>query len=164
VSARAVIAIGIATVVGGCQADLPQLTDAHGRLDGRCTGPYADQLVDVYPTNLPNATAVLGSPDNSSVTLAANDVITVGFVGLGGVSDANGPDLKLHAMLGSSSSAVARVAGPDMMFVFAGNINTSTTDVDIAVAMLTYATYLRITVVSGPIDIDAIEAVHNTCH
>jgi hypothetical protein len=158
------VAMMIACVLGGCSADLPRLTDAHGTLDGRCKGPYADEVIDTYPTNLANAAAILGSPDNSSVTLAANNVITVGFVGLGGVTDANGPDLRLHAMFGSGASGVARVAGPDMQFIFAGNLDATTIDVDIAVAMLTYATYLRITVVTGPIDVDAIEAVHDTCH
>jgi hypothetical protein len=155
--------LALACVLGACNATLPQLTDAHGALDARCKGPYADRVIDTYPTTL-DGTPALGSPDNSSVTLAANDVITVGFAGLGGVSDANGPDLRLHAMFGSGASAVARVAGPDMQFVFAGNLNATTTDVDIAVAMLTYATYLRVTVVIGPIDLDAIEAVHDMCH
>ena len=160
---RVALGISFACSVAACEADLPTLTDAHSELDATCKGPYADLLVDFYPSSLANASAALGAPDNNSVSLATDSVITVGFVGLGGVTDASGPDLRIHATVAPGASATVRVAGSDMVFSFAGNLTATTGDVDIAVSMLTFAIYVRIVDVMGAIDVDAIEATHDKC-
>lgn len=145
----------------GCKADLPPLTDAQRTLDTRCTGPYADLLVDTFPTSLANATAVLGAPDSSGLSLVPNNVVTVGFIGLGSVTDAPGADLRIVGTI--SGSAIVRVAQREMDFLYAGEINTNMPMVDIQVANVSSALYVRITVVSGSLVIDAIEAVHDRC-
>jgi hypothetical protein len=163
-SQRALIALAL-SALAGCQADKPSLTDAHGPLDGKCSGPYADQLLDSFPTTLANATSVLGAPDNNSVLLAANDVVTVGFIGLEAVTNAPGPDIRIHATVPPGAMALVRVAGPDQMFVYTGTMQTGTTDFDLGVSMLMSIVYVRVIDVSGAaISIDAFEAVHDVCH
>lgn len=153
--------LAIAFVCVGCKADLPPLTDAQRLLDMRCTGPYADLLVDTFPTTLANANAVLGAPDASAVSLAPNNVVTVGFIGIGGITDAQGADLRIVGTI--SGSAVVRVAQSNMDFRYAGEINASMPMIDIAVADITSAVYVRITGVFGSLAIDAVEATHDRC-
>jgi hypothetical protein len=155
--------VGLGLCLAACKADVPKLSDALGHLDAVCTGPYADQVVDVYPSSLASPSAVLGAPDNVSAMLSANDVITVGFIGLGGIPDGSGPDIRVHATLDSGASATVRVAGTDMQFVFAGNLTPTSNDIDIQVAMLNEANYVRIIDVTGAISIDAVEAIHAMC-
>jgi hypothetical protein len=147
----------------GCKADLPELTDASGGLDARCTGPYADLLVDTFPVDLQNASAVLGAPDTTTVTLATDSLVTVGFVALGGVTDANGVDLKVHAMVDAGSLAVVRVAQSDMVFRYAGDVSPATTEIDIQVADYSSVIYARVVGVTGTVRVDAIEATHDMC-
>lgn len=149
--------------LAACKADLPKLSDAHGNFDAKCTGPYADTLVDYSPTTIMNPTAILGAPDTNSVMLTANDRITVGFVGLGGITDASGTDFTIHAMLDPGASATVRVAGPDMQFIFDGNLTPTMSDFDIQVATLNFISYVRVIVVGGNVSIDSIQATHNTC-
>jgi hypothetical protein len=162
---NALVALVVALVgLAGCQADKPPITDAHGPLDGKCTGPYADQLLDSFPTTLANATAVLGAPDNMSVLLAANNVVTVGFIGLGRVTNAPGVDLRIDATVPPGAQALVRVAGPDQQFVYTGTMQAGVTDFDLGVSMLTSIVYVRVIDVSGAaISIDAFEAVHDVC-
>lgn len=146
----------------GCKADLPMLTDASRPLDATCTGPYADLVVDVFPTTL-DASAALGAPDGVSVALATDHVITVGFIGLGAVTDAPGVDLKVHATFGASASAIVRVAATDLEFLFTGNLDETTSEFDLQVPDVNAAAYARIIAVAGPVSIDAIEATHDAC-
>ena len=146
-----------------CKADQPALTDAHAALDATCTGPYADKLVDSFPATLTNPQAALGAPDMMSVSLDANSVVTVAFVGLGGVTDASGNDLRIHATVAPGGSALVRVANADMSFRYTGTLDPTTTDFDIGVAMLTSILYVRVIDVSGAIQLDAFEAIHDMC-
>lgn len=147
----------------GCKADLPPLTDANRTLDTVCRGPYADTLVDTTPANLAGAASALGAPDGTAVSLMANNVLTVGFVGLGAITDASGADLKIDAMVPTGGHAIVRVASTNMQFVYAGELTPSTSMFDLQVAMLPGATYVRIVDVAGTIAIDAVEAVHDKC-
>jgi hypothetical protein len=147
----------------GCQADQPALTDANKPLDGKCTGPYADQLVDFFPSSLANPSAVLGAPDTTSVSLTDNAVVTVGFIGLGAVTDAGGNDLHIDATVATGASALVRVAGLDQQFRYAGTLTPMTSDFDLGVAMLVSIVYVRVIDVSGSIQIDAFEAIHDRC-
>lgn len=161
IAIRAGAAIAL-LAVSGCKADLPRLTDASEPLDATCTGPYADLIVDVFPTTL-DASAVLGAPDGLSVALASDDLVTVGFIGLGTVTDAPGVDLRVHATFGTGASGIVRVAAIDRDFRFTGNLNESTTEFDLQVPDVNAAAYVRIIAVAGPLSIDAIEATHDTC-
>jgi hypothetical protein len=148
-------------VLVGCKADQPPLTDAQKRLDTNCAGPYADMLVDTFPTSLANATAALGAPDNATVALAPNNVLTVAFVGIGGITDAQGSDIRIHGTIGGT--ALVRVATSDMDFRYAGEINSTQPMVDIQVANLSSAVYVRIIDVTGTLALDAVEATHDRC-
>lgn len=155
--------VALACLLAGCQADLPQLSDAHGQLDGKCTGPYADTLIDFFPSTLATPTNALGAPDNMAVTISANDQITVGFIGLHGVTDANGADIHVAATYDPGAMATVRVAQTDMNFRFTGNLSSTQTDLDIQVAMESYAVYVRIIGVQGNIQLDALAAIHDMC-
>ena len=147
-----------------CDAEQPALTDAMHRLDATCVGPNADQVVDFFPSSLANPSAALGAPDGTSVALAANGVITVGFAGLGAITDAPGNDLRIHATVAAGASALVRVAGLDQQFQYAGTLDESTSEFDLGVAMLVTVQYVRVVDVSGSIQIDAFEAIHDQCH
>ena len=162
---RAVAWAGVASLLAasGCKADLPELSDAKGTLDTRCNGPYADLVLDVSPTSL-DGNPVLGAPDGMTVTLSSNVVVTVGFIGLGGVTEASGPDIRITADVPSGATATVYVAGTDMEFERATDLTSSTKEIDIAVALsIPTAVYVRITGVAGSITLDAVEAVHDTC-
>jgi len=146
-----------------CTAPQPTLTDATHTLDSTCLGPNADQVVDFFPTTLANPSAALGAPDGSSVALAANGVITVGFVGLGAITDAAGNDLRIHATVPAGASALVRVAGLDQDYRYAGTLDQNTSEFDIGVAMLVTIQYVRVIDVSGAISVDAFEAIHDQC-
>jgi hypothetical protein len=157
-----VVALVVTLVLFGCKADLPELTDARGSFDAKCTGPNADLVLDTFPKTL-DASAALGAPDNAKVMMEANNVVTVGFVGLGGVTEASGADIHVAADL-TGAMATVKVAGSDEQFVFSGNIDGNTADVDIAVAIgVPIALYARITVVSGTVGLDAVQAIHDVC-
>jgi hypothetical protein len=157
---KAVLAIALACA--GCKADLPELSDAKGSFDARCT-VYADLLVDVFPTTLDGAPA-LGAPDAAAVSLAPNNVLTVGFVGLGGVVDEPGIDLRIHATVAAGATATVNIAGTDMKFKYTGDLTPTNNEIDLAVALtIPTAVYVRIIDVAGAISVDAIEATHGTC-
>jgi hypothetical protein len=155
------IALMLATLAA-CKADLPKLTDAHGVLDGKCAGAFADTLVDRFPSTL-DAPAALGAPDTMSVTLTKDQFFTVAFTGLGAISDASGPDVKINAMVPSGAMATVRVADTDMAFKYAGDLTPTNNQIDIAVAFVPAAPYLRITGVTGSVQIESIVAIHDMC-
>ncbi len=155
--------IGMLALSGACKADLPTITDADRGLDGACSGPFADLLVDVFPTSLANGDAALGAPDGMAVALMANHLITVGFIGLGGVTDASGTDLKIHATVETGASAIVHVAISEMDFRYAGDLTVMTNEIDVAVSDFSSAIYVRVINVTGTIRVDSIEATHDTC-
>ena len=159
------VAVAIVMLAGpaGCKADLPELTDANAPLDATCTTPHADTVVDFFPTSLANTAAALRAPDGMAVALAKDSVLTVGFVGLGGVTDAQGNDVRVHGTIEAGASALVRAAGTDMDFVYAQTLTPTVTEIDISVADKNPAIYVRVIVVAGTVRIDALEAIHDTC-
>jgi hypothetical protein len=158
---RAAIAITL-VVLGACKADLPELSDAKGGLDATCT-VYADLVVDVLPTTLDGAPA-LGAPNSAGVSLATNGVLTVGFVGLGGIVDAPGIDLRIHGTVAAGAMGTVHIAGTDMEFDYSGDLTPTSNEIDFAVALtIPTAVYVRIIDVTGSIVVDALEATHGMC-
>jgi hypothetical protein len=157
------VVLAIGASVASCTADRPQLTDANGGLDARCTGPHADLLLDFFPTTLAGPMAALGAPDATSVTLGPGDEITVGFIGLGGITDAAGVDLRIVAALDSGANALVKVAQSDQVFQFTGMLVQDNQELDLGVSTLTSALYARVIGTQGTIRLDAIEAVHDQC-
>jgi len=153
----------LALALIGCKAELPALSDGNGALDATCSGPFADTVVDTFPTAI-DGKVLLGAPDGLVVMLMVDQVATVGFIGLGAVTDQQGMDLRVHAMAPAGGGhAIVHVAGPDMQFRFAGDVMAGTTDVDIAVATVPAAVYARVIGVDGTVQVDAFEAIHDTC-
>jgi len=158
---KLVLAIAVVTVAG-CKADLPELSDAKGGLDAMCT-PYADLLVDVLPTTL-DGTPALRAPDGANVTLDTNGLVTVGFLGLGGVIDSPGIDLRIHATVAAGSMGIVRIAGSDMVFKYSGDLTPTANEIDLGVALtIPTAVYIRVISVTGSIALDAIEATGAMC-
>ena len=157
-SSRALLAFALV----GCKAELPPLSDANGVLDATCTGPFADTVVDTFPTSL-IGTPALGAPDGTTVTLETDNVLTIGFVGLGAVTDQQGMDLTVHAMVDVGDDVMVQVADSDMQFHFAGDVTATVSQIDIAVGMVQAAVYARLIGVSGSVPIDAVEASHDAC-
>ena len=119
--------------------------------------------MDVQPTTL-DGTSALRAPDGGSVTIDTNGVLTVGFVGLGGVADAPGIDLRIHGTVAAGAMGTVRVAGSNMAFVYAGDLTPTSNEIDIGVAVaLPIAVYVRVISVTGSIAIDAVEATHGIC-
>jgi hypothetical protein len=91
-------------------------------------------------------------------------VLTVGFVGLGGIADAPGIDLRIHATVAAGATATVNIAGTDMEFEYSGDLTPTNNEIDLAVALtIPTAVYVRIIDVAGEIAIDALEATHGTC-
>lgn len=159
--ARAIVgAIVVAAI--GCKADLPRLTDASEPLDATCSGPYADLVVDVFPTTL-DASPALGAPDAAGVALAPEHVVTLGFIGIGAITDAPGVDLQVHATVAAGASGVVRVAATDREFRFVGNLDEAQNEFDLQIPDVNAAVYVRVVGVSGQITVDAVQATHDTC-
>lgn len=156
-------AIAIVLAIAACKADQPALTDANKALDGKCIGPYADQLVDSFPQALANPMAALGAPDSVAVAMTQDAVVTVAFNGLGAVTDASGNDIRIHATVASGASGLIRVAGLDQQYKYCGTLDASTTEFDLGVSMLTTVLYVRVIDVSGSIQLDSVEAIHDMC-
>lgn len=149
----------LALIASACQASQPALTDANRTLDGRCIGPYADLVIDNF--QVVNASAALGAPDSMPATLPTNAILTVGFVGIGGLTDAPGADLKID--ISGTGSAVVRLAASDSQFKFAAMVDSTNNTVDVAAAFLVSAVYARVQVTTGTLSIDAFEATHDMC-
>jgi hypothetical protein len=153
----------LALVLAGCKADLPDLTDANMMIDAKCVSPHADTVVDFFPTSLMNTAAALRAPDTMSIALAKDNVLTVAFIGLGGITDAQGNDVRVLGMVEAGASALVRVAGTDMNFRYAQTLTPTVTEIDIGAAEQNPVIYVRVIVVAGTVRIDSFEAIHDTC-
>jgi hypothetical protein len=157
-------AIAVLGTLVACKADQPALTDASAALDAKCVGPNADKVLDTFPTTLAMPNAVLGAPDGMVATLIVDNVISIGFIGLGGITDGSGVDLRITTPpIDAGASALVRVAQADQVFRYAGTLDAGHNTFDLGVAMLTSAIYVRVTTTMGTIRIDAFEAVHDVC-
>ena len=154
-------ALALMVALAGCKADRFPISDAHGTIDMRCTGPYADLIVDSFQVQ--NASAALGAPDAMTASLGVNSILTVAFTQIGAITDAPGTDLKIDATVSAGGSAVVRLAGSDEQFKYAAMLDATNNQVDVAAAFLLSAQYVRVTVNTGTIAIDAFEATHDQC-
>lgn len=154
----------VACLSGACKSDLPELTDANTGVNDDCT-PYAD-LVVAFTTaggedGSAEAQVVLGAPDEQSVTLGTNAILTVGFVSLGGVVDRDGADIRVH---GSASGEVAVYVGQtpsDMRY--SGALESGALDIDLDTATQSLAIYVQLIGLEGAAEIDALESLQTVC-
>jgi hypothetical protein len=154
--------------MGACKAELPDLVDEDAGVDLPCS-VYADQLVAYNPAGGEGGSDVgskaLAAPDGDGVPLQANAVLTVAFIGLGGIVDATDDDIRVH---GSVDGEVAVYLGESGTadLVFAGSLTSSDLDIDIEDqdGSLRVATYVQLVGISGTATIDAVEALQTSCN
>lgn len=172
---RLLFLLALATAVAACKADTPPLSGKDGTVGDECT-PYADQLVAYTPAedgNPEDGQLALGAPDDQSVTVATDDLLTVGFVGLGGVQESDedggppGPDIRVHgtAVEGTEVDAYLSVDGETWETAgTVGNIEDGDLDLDIAdTETLSLVVYVQLIGVTGTLAVDAFESLQTTC-
>lgn len=154
----------VACLLGACKSDLPELPDGGNGIGDECT-TYADLVVSFTKAGGMDASAeaavVLGAPDEQSVTIATNEILTVGFVGLGGVIDMDGADIRVH---GSTSGEVAVYVGTTPAELrYSGSLESDTAEVDIETATETLAVYVQLIGLDGTGQVDALESLQTVC-
>ena len=153
--------------LSACKAETPALTDASGGGGNDCT-PYADLLV-AYTTpggGAGDGEAALGAPDEASIPLTANAVLTVGFIGLGGVQDSAtvGDDIQVHATAAADTEVDVFLSGDGEVWENAGTVTTDDLAIDIAnTGSLTVALYVQLVGVKGSLQLDALESLQTSC-
>jgi hypothetical protein len=172
---RLLFLLALATAVAACKADTPPLSGKDGTVGDECM-PYADQLVAYTPAeggNPEDGQRALGAPDDQSVTIDTDDLLTIGFVGLGGVEDSDedggppGPDIRVHgtAIDGTEVDAFMSVDGETWETAgTVGNVEEADLDLDIAdTASLSLVVYVQLVGVTGELAVDAFESLQTTC-
>lgn len=153
-----------------CTADRPNLS-GDGDIDIQCS-PYADLLVTFTPPgetgNFPEGEAALGEPDGQDVAITDDAALTVSFVGLGGVVNQDGDDLRIIGDSGPDTRVtVFAQGGEDEEFEFVADLEPEegATEhlVDIANGSVSLARSIRFVGQSGTLSIDAIESLASSC-
>jgi hypothetical protein len=161
-------AFAVVAALGACVADRPDLIAGDGSLVDDCA-PFADLVVEYKPAggdNQPAAAAqVLGGPDDAGVALVLDTVLTVGFVGLGSVVDLDGVDIGVAVIGTPAEGALASgyLSADGESYAYAGDLGPASTTLDLALAGLSAAAYVRVVGLAGELTIDAIEAVQSSC-
>jgi hypothetical protein len=162
-----------------CKADLPKLTDADDDLGDACT-LFADELVLYAPFDdavTADGADVLGMPDDVTVPLVPDDVLTIAFIGLGGVEELDtedelpAPDIRVHGTAEPGTEVTVRLSTDGEIYEQAGTVGTPDDvdvdrdlDIDIADGVtLTLASYVQLVGVSGSLSVDAFEAIQSEC-
>jgi hypothetical protein len=168
---RLVVALAAAllAVAGACQADLPDLLGGDGSLAVPCS-PFADLVIEYKPGGGDNDPAAgmpaLGGGDGAGVAITVNTVLTVGFLGLGAVTDGEGADFGIAVVaVPEPDTQVAGYTSVDgETFEYAGDLTAETTTLDLGLLAGTpSASYVRVVGIAGALEIDAIEAIQETC-
>lgn len=154
----------VACLLSGCKSDLPELTDANDGVGDDCT-PYADLVVAFTKAGGADGSAeaevVLGAPDEQSVTVATNEILTVGFVGLGGVIDMDGTDIRVHGSTSGEAAVYVGTTPSDLRY--SGSLESGVSEVDIETATETLAIYVQVIGLSGSTTVDALESLQTVC-
>lgn len=169
---RLLFLFALATGLAACKADTPPLTGKDDAVGAECT-PYADQLVAYTPAeggSSADGELALGAPDDQTVSIATDDVLTIGFVGLGGVSEVDevGADIRLHGIAADATEVTVWMSVDGEAWETAGSAGNfeegADLDLDIAeTASLTVVVYLQLVGVSGQLAVDAVESLQTTC-
>jgi hypothetical protein len=169
---RLVLLLALATGLAACKADTPPLTGQDDDVGDDCT-PFADQLVAYTPVaggSPVDGELALGAPDEQLVTISTDDVLTIGFVSLGGVEDQeeDGDDIRLHgiAVDGTEVNVWMSTDGETWQTAgSAGNFDVGADlDLDISeTASLSLVVYLQLVGVTGQLAVDAAESLQTGC-
>ena len=151
-----------------CRADVPEPdTVEEGPGEPPTCSIFAD-LIATYtmggdPDNGIVAQAALGAPDNSTIPMELDTVLTVGFLGLGAITDRPGNDIRIH----NSSETNARISvfcGDNQDDIpYCGEISPSNTDIDISQGSRNSVIFVSLVGLGGRSEIDAFEALQTVC-
>ena len=164
---RLVFLLVLATGLAACKAETPPLTDGNGGVDPECT-PYADLLVAYTPASgtSPDGEKALGPPDSEYVTVATDDVLTVGFVGLGSIEDGVdvGDDILVEGTDADGTEVAVNLSIDGVTWEGALPLEGGDTGIDIAdTASLSLVVYVQLVGVSGELTVDAFESLQTDC-
>ena len=169
---RLVFLLALATGLAACKADSPPLTGEDDDVGDECT-TYADQLIAYTPVadgSPADGELALGAPDEELVTISTDDVLTIGFVSLGGVEDQeeDGDDIRLHGIAASGTEVNVWMSVDGETWETAGSAgnfdDTADLDLDISeTASLSLVVYLQLVGVTGQLAVDAAESLQTAC-
>jgi hypothetical protein len=165
---RLLFLLALATALAACKADTPPLTDGDGNVDEECT-PYADVLVAYTPAAGGSSDAgdnALGEPDDQVVTVATDDILTVGFIGLGAITDAVdvGDDIAIVSTDVDGTEVAVNLSLDGETWETAGTLLDGDTGIDIAdTATLITVVYIQLVGVSGQLVVDSVQSLQTTC-
>lgn len=169
---RLLFLLALATGLAACKADTPPLSGQDDNVGDECT-PYADQLVAYTPVaggTPEDGELALGAPDEEAVTIATDDVLTIGFVSLGGVeeNEEDGADIRLHAIAVDGTEVDVWMSADGETFETAGTAGNfdagADLDLDIAeTASLSLVVYVQLVGVSGALAVDSVESLQTVC-
>lgn len=161
-------AILVFALAGGCTIDQPPPPAGNGPGTGECT-VFADTLVGYTSggaTDPETGMRALGAPDAATANVTAGAVLTVGFVGLGGVIDnGDGDDILVHAVDATSDAVVAAYVGVDDEYIYIGELSASAPGIDLSKARTSVVTavYVQLVGMSGAMPVDALESIETAC-
>jgi hypothetical protein len=164
--AATVLAVAIASAAA-CTIDTPTFPDGGDGLPEECSR-YADLLVVYTPPDQEEGSGedgerVLGAPDGEGVELAVDGVLTVGFIGAGGIEDGDDEDIRVHASGDDGAEITAYVSEAEGEYVFVGVVTAEESELDISVSRARVALYLRLVGTAGTMTVDAVEAIRDIC-
>jgi hypothetical protein len=161
------VAVVVLSLASACTIDTPELGDGGAGIPQECS-PYADLLVTYTPPDASQRSPeegerALGAPDGEGVVLEVDAVLTVGFVGAGGVEDGEDADLIVHATGDPGSEVTVYAAEAEGDFAFVGLLTPNEREIDLSTARIRRALYLRFVGTAGTMTLDAIEATRDIC-
>lgn len=153
---------------GACKAELPDQVALDAGLDTPCT-VHADQLVAYNPAGSEGGSDIgsraLGPPDGETVPLVANSVLTVAFLGLGGIIDDmnNDDDLAIHGTVSPGSEVAVYVGFGEDQLEFSGSLTPDNLSIDLSTASVSIASFVQLVGISGNASVDAFESLQTVC-
>lgn len=159
--------VTVACLLGACKADLPGLADDINSTDASCQ-TAADLLINFIDATGQDLSAqagvVLDSPDEQTVVIAQDSVLSVGFLGLGGALNVRDrDDVRIHAV-GSDDVEVAVYAGLELeQMHYIGALTNDDLDVDFACGSVSAALYVRLVGLAGTLVVDSFEILRQGC-
>lgn len=160
------ILAGLVWFGGACKAELPDQVALDAGVVTPCS-IHADQLVAYNPAGdeggSDSGAKALGAPDGDSVPLSTNAVLTVAFLGLGGVVDETGDDLLIHSSVGAGAEIAVYVGFGAGDLEFSGSLTSMGSNIDIATASAGTVSYVQLVGIAGDATIDAFESLQTKC-
>lgn len=160
------ILAGLVWLGAGCKADLPEQVALDAGLDRPCS-VYADLLVAFNPPGNEGGSELgskaLGPPDGESVPIGSNAVLTVAFLGLGGIVNETGDDLQVHGTFGAETEIAVYVGFGEGGREFSGSLTSASSTIDIATASAGTVSYVEMVGIAGSATVDALESLQTLC-